>query len=294
MSQNDSLFERYSSSWTSDSVRLFSTPSAATRQSLMYVQEVGYFNTYPPYFTERAHLSSYLIVHTLSGHGRLTYKNTTYDLSAGQTFMLDCQTFHHYECAADTAWEILWLHFNGLSAAGYYRMFNDYAAPVVHSSEGSSAIEQNLLRILSLTKHKDVHSELICANLIGNTLTEMIINNSVKTLELTPMPAYIRTAVDHINKQYSQAISLDYLAKLTNVSKYYLSHEFTKHMGKSIQAYLSEQRLNHAKELLLYSGETVNEIAYACGFNHVSHFINLFKRNEGLTPLAYRKEWQVG
>jgi len=57
--------------------------------------------------------------------------------------------------------------------------------------------------------------------------------------------------------------------------------------------YLITMRLNYAKELLKYTDESINEITFFCGMNNVSHFINLFKEREGMTPLQYRKQWRV-
>ena len=51
------LLERYSSSWSEDSIRFINTPGKTAKSIYFYVQEVGYFKTQPPYFTEREHLN---------------------------------------------------------------------------------------------------------------------------------------------------------------------------------------------------------------------------------------------
>ena len=63
--------ERADYSWSSDSIRHINTSTVSVRQLFLYVQEVGYFRTRPPYFTERANLHSFLIIYTLSGRGLL-------------------------------------------------------------------------------------------------------------------------------------------------------------------------------------------------------------------------------
>lgn len=146
-------------------------------------------------------------------------------------------------------------------------------------------------RILSLTIKKDIHSEIISSNLIVNLLTELIIRNNDKSLALSFMPDYIKTTLKELEKHFLEPFSLENLAAAIGVSKYHLSREFKKYIGTTLNEYVITLRLNYAKELLHYTQNSVGDIAFACGINQVSHFINLFKSREGMTPLQYRKEW---
>ena len=81
--------ERADYSWGDDSIRHINTPSVSTRQLFFYVQEAGYFKTFPPYFTERANLHSFLIVYTISGRGQLRINGETFPLPAGSCFYIN-------------------------------------------------------------------------------------------------------------------------------------------------------------------------------------------------------------
>jgi AraC-like DNA-binding protein len=52
-------------------------------------------------------------------------------------------------------------------------------------------------------------------------------------------------------------------------------------------------RITHAKNLLKHSKQTIADIAASLGFENVSHFINMFKKQEKITPLAYLKRWKL-
>lgn len=284
--------ERASYTWSEDSIRLINTPSQAVRQKFFYVQEAGYFKTSPPYFTERQNLNSYLIVYTLSGKGSLEYNQKKYTIYPGQAFYIHCIPHHLYSCADKSGWEILWLHFNGVTAGGYYDEFiKNQFAPI--KFQDTFLIESILRRILSLTIKKDVHSEIISSNLIVNLLTELIIQNNTEGLALSLIPDYLKQTLKELEKHFLEPFSLEKLAASIGVSKYHLSREFKKYIGTTLNEYVITLRLNYAKELLRYSPSSVEDIAYACGINQVSHFINLFKDREGMTPLQYRKEWIV-
>lgn len=281
--------ERASYTWSEDSIRLINTPSQAVRQKFFYVQEVGYFKTFPPYFTERENLDSYLILYCLSGKGSLTYQGQKYMIQPCQAFYINCMGHHYYSCS-DIGWEFLWLHFNGKTAGGYYDEFVKNAfSPVTF--QDTFFIESTMRRILSLTQKKDLHSEILSSNLIVNLLTQLIILNNEDSLSLSVMPDYIKTCLKEMEKHFLEPFSLDELSSAIGISKYHLSREFKKYIGTTLNEYVITLRLTYAKELLRYSQDPVSDIAYTCGFNQVSHFINLFKNREGMTPLQYRKEW---
>ena len=85
-------------SWTDDSIRFINTATPKARQTFFYVQEAGDFCTFPPYFTERENLNSFLLIYTLSGKGLLKYQGNTFTLFPGSLAYIDCMNHHYYEC----------------------------------------------------------------------------------------------------------------------------------------------------------------------------------------------------
>lgn len=283
--------ERADYTWSNDSIRFINTPTLSARQIYFYVQEVGYFRTSPPYFTERANLNSFLIIYTLSGNGVLRYHGSSHQLLPGTTAFIHCAEHHFYECLPNQEWEFLWLHFNGPSALGY---FEEFLKNGFHILRGPDAffMESTMRRILALTQKKDLHSEILVSGLITEILTQILILNSSENLELGFMPAYLKGVLKEMEHRFQEPLTLDFFARKFGVSKYHLSREFKRYIGTTPNEYLILTRINHAKELLKYSDLTVEQIAYSCGFHHVSHFIGSFKKHENNTPLQYRKEWR--
>ena len=290
METKKTYLERISCNWSEDSIRCYNTPSSDARNLLLYVQEVGYFKTTSPYFTERANLRSFLIIYTISGKGKLCYDGKEFTLEEKQAFYIDCIKEHYYECLDAQGWEILWVHFYGTYARGYYDMFVRDGFHII-TFEASSSAENTLRRILALTLHKNIYSEITCSNLLTNLLTDFLINASSKSLTLTVIPDYIRKVTKYLDTHFQEPLCLDQICHQFGTSKYHLCREFKKHMGCSVMNYIIDSRLNLAKELLRHSTLPINSIAEICGMNQVSYFIVLFKRREGITPNAYRKEW---
>lgn len=282
--------ENLNFSWTDDSIRFINTATPKARQTFFYVQEAGDFSTFPPYFTERENLNSFLLIYTLSGKGLLKYQNNTFTLFPGSLAYIDCMNHHYYECLKKQQWKFLWLHFNGPSALGYYEEFLRNNFRILDSLD-PFFMESTLRRILSITQKKDLHSEILISSLITEILTQILIENETEQLCLGLMPDFLNTALKEIDTHFREPLTLEYLADKTGISKYHFAREFKRYIGTPPNEYLIITRLNHSKVLLKYKNISVEEIAFACGFHQVSHFIRLFKKHEGCTPLNFRKAW---
>lgn len=290
MIQKNHYMERASHDWSNDSIRIINTPSATAKSIYFYMQETGYFKTRYPYFTERANLNSFLIVYTIAGKGNLLYDNFEYTLRPGQCFFIHCMNHHYYETLQNCEWEFLWLHFNGNNALGYYNEFIKNGFMILDIQD-TFHFESTLRRIVAMNQKKNISTEIMTSNLIINLLTELLIQNCIPTTTTFFLPQYIKEVLKTIEKNFQSPLSLDMLASQQNISKFHLAKEFKKYTGNTVNEYIINTRLSYAKELLKYSDLPIREITYACGMNNISHFINLFKSRERMTPLAYRKEW---
>lgn len=280
-------------SWSEDSVWFSNTPSGAIRQTFFYVQEVGFFRTVPPYYTQRANLNSFLLFHTLSGKGILENSAGTFELLPGTVALVNCMEYHHYFCAPESNWEFQWLHFNGPTALGYYEalMKNGYG---ICTGQDDALVKTTMEQILTLTQHKTVHSEIQVSGLITQLLTHLLMTAGSEASAASAMPAYIKSILKKIDHHFGEPLSLDTLSAEFGVSKFHLAREFKRCTGTTVNEYLTVTRLNRAKELLKYTAITVEQVAFSCGFHHVSHFINVFRAHEGSTPLQFRKQWSKG
>ena len=291
MRQNTKVLERGSHTWSEDSIRMILTPSSTARSTYFYTQEVGYFKTFHPYFSERENLDSFLIVYTVSGKGYLEYEGQTYPITKGQCFYINCEQHHLYRTGREEDWEILWIHFNGNSALGYYKEFTRNGFQIL-SVRDEFFMERTLWRIIALNQKKDLTTELVTSNLINGMLTELLLQTATNNADTFLIPDYIRQIVREIDKNFKSGLPLSYFEEFTHRSRYHILKEFKKYIGVTIHEYIITARISYAKELLKYSDLPVSEIAFESGMNNVTHFINLFKAREGTTPLAYRKAWR--
>ncbi len=276
--------------WSEDSVRCLHTPSLAARQTFFYVQEAGYFKTSPPYFTQRRNLSSFLVFRTLSGKGLLKYQDRSYILTPGSVAMIDCRQPHFYQCLPGQDWEFLWLHFNGATSLGYYESFAKNGTQILREDQ-DGLVKEKMRQILRLVQTQALHTEILASGLIMDILTRLLLLSSTEELGMGMIPDYLEQVLYKLHTQFASALTLETLSREFGVSKYHLSREFKRYVGTTIHEQLTLARINHAKELLKHTSDSVEKIAYACGFYHASHFIKLFRTHEKTTPLQFRKAW---
>jgi len=99
----------------------------------------------------------------------------------------------------------------------------------------------------------------------------------------------IEQAVAFIDHNYTdENISLNTVAKAINISANYLSALFSQRMGMSFVEYLTQKRMDRAKQLLRQTGKRSGEIAYEIGYRDPRYFSFVFKKTQGCTPSAFR------
>lgn len=145
--------------------------------------------------------------------------------------------------------------------------------------------------MLSEMEEKNRDCEVICQNLLEVLIIKLIRRTNF-AFEVTPSVQINRECVKikrYIEANYVQNITLDSLARLSHLNKYYMAHAFTLHYGCSPIRYLCQTRIKASKELLANTDYSITEVAQYAGFSSQSYFAQCFLKSCGLTASAYRK-----
>lgn len=269
--------------------------SEAEKSMFYYVQSTGHYYSKPIYCCRRENLDSLLIKFTLNGTGYLKYKNISYTLNQGQLFIIDCLHPHYYGSSKTDLWEMVWLHFNGGKSREYVQKILSSHGPVFDlNNDQSSRILSNLIQIQQLIKTLNHQVNIINSGLITQILTELLLKSSASSTNtvIQHPPDMVLKAVRLIENNYKKPLTLDELAAKIGISKYHLGREFKKYIGYSPYEYMIVLRLKESKILLKNTNQPVHLISSKIGFSSTSHFIKLFKKTEGVTPLQFRTMWK--
>lgn len=156
--------------------------------------------------------------------------------------------------------------------------------------EKKAALRTSMLEILRLKGKSDR---------IGKLETQrhfhILLGNFLSAAELLPAdefkmyPRHCRPAIGYLRRHYDQALDVDVLAELCQVSRSYFFSLFRQETGMTAQQYLCRERLKHARKLLQFSRKSVAEVGSEVGWNDPFHFSRIFTRETGYSPTKYRR-----
>lgn len=101
----------------------------------------------------------------------------------------------------------------------------------------------------------------------------------------------MRRAVEYIDQHYAEPnLSLNRVAREVNISANYLSGVFSQEKGCTLTEYITDKRMEKARELLRTTDKRSGEVALEVGYRDSHYFSFIFKKTQGCTPRAYRAE----
>ena len=117
---------------------------------------------------------------------------------------------------------------------------------------------------------------------IMKTVVDIYSNDSKNILLL-------KDAVRYLEEHYAENFKMSLLAEKFNMSESQFRKLFKDFTGLSPVEYRNGLRIEHAKELLSRNTVSVSEVALAVGIEDQFYFSRIFKEQEGVSPLHYKK-----
>lgn len=99
---------------------------------------------------------------------------------------------------------------------------------------------------------------------------------------------HIRRTIDYIYNNLDKSLTVAELAAREELNPIYFSRIFTNETGKKVSAFISEAKIQTAKNMLCHTQYSILEIAMSLGYSSQSAFSNTFKQYCGMTPKKYR------
>ena len=102
----------------------------------------------------------------------------------------------------------------------------------------------------------------------------------------------VQYARQYIEKNLEKNITRESIAELVYLNPDYLARMFKREYGESLSSFLLRRRMETAREALLNTNASINEIAVRVGYDNFSYFAKVFKETWGQTPKDYRKAYK--
>jgi two-component system, response regulator YesN len=159
-------------------------------------------------------------------------------------------------------------------------MVNDLGGDVDSAIPELASIETVMSNVKSMEQLRD--------------LVQRILLSVLKYRDSKPNDQYkklVHRAKDYINLHHADhELSLHEVALHVNLSASHFSLVFSQEAGQTFKEYLTDVRINKAKELLRMTSLRSAEIAYQVGYNDPHYFSSVFKKHTGLSPMEFRAQ----
>lgn len=216
-------------------------------------------------------IREYTLIHyVVAGKGRLQVKDTWYNVSEQQIFIIPEGTENYYEADEEEPWEYIWLSFTGKLAEHFAMLPSVMDFPNNLFFEMLEVHNLDTMREEFLTEKLFALYRILFAKHMPNNYSAAI-KNFIKINYMNP------------------SISVDQIAKSLNLNHSYLARLFKKGSKCSIQEYLIRTRIARAIELL-ETEQSIQQISSAVGYTDASTFSKIFKKYVGVSPQKYQQQ----
>jgi len=233
----------------------------------------------------------------LQGQGLVQAGQQTFTLGPGMGMILYPNETHHYRPLPEEGdpfndspgWLVDWITFDGSALHGILEWLG------IHGSEAFDLQFPSLLNN-DLEEVSDImHAGKPTIKMDLSCLMYKLLSNLYWSLPAgrsqTRMGQYRRLepVLRHIEEHFGDPLSLDQLADVAGVSPRHLCSLFREILHIRPFWHLNEVRINRSKRLLIEDRTlSVSAIASACGYPNICYFNQLFKKNTGMSPTAFR------
>lgn len=260
--------------------------------------EIFHYKEPKPAGVEVHHHDFYEIYYLIGGSVEYWVEGNLYQLEPGDIFLVRPMELHRPVVRPKGEYDriVLWIrkeYLEGLSGEGMdLTACFETGAKLLRPSESKyPSIAGRLLELVREFSGEEAGSEVASVGLLMQFMVELnrIAAGKGKHQPRRSGSKLVGKVLAYIDKNSGEPLSLEQLAGQFYVSKYYLSHEFSRETGVSVYRYIMMKRLLSAKRLLA-AGTPAGEVCYQCGFRDYAGFYRAFKAEYGISPKTFASQ----
>lgn len=231
------------------------------------------------------------ILFVLSGSGEIHIEEKTYSIQKGDIIVYNPFTEH---CETTFNEDGIELAFFGITDFQLGKLppdclIDENASPVLHTGESEPQFDFYFRTLADEVYENEQYSDIMARYLARMIMIRILRLANITEAKLVPNAIFTRIH-QYLSQNFAKIESMEQICEELNISKYYLSQVFRQYMGTPPMHYVTQKRISHAKKLLQETEMTATAIGEECGYKDHVLFFKAFKKVEGVTPLAYRKQ----
>lgn len=228
------------------------------------------------------------------GRGAFHLQNLVYPVQRGDLVIVNTGLEHTETSDEASPLEYIVLGVEGLEALSPQPDANGWAAVSLHGL--GTDLTPYLHAVVREMELQEPGFQAICQGLLEVILT-LLIRRANFTFSLADGDKKSSRECSmvrrYIDAHFKENLSLDQLAALAHVNKYYLVHTFTREYGTSPINYLISRRIHESRRLLESTNHSLSQISHMLGFSSPSYFSQVFRKQAGVSPQEYRKAFKA-
>lgn len=229
----------------------------------------------------------YHYLQTERGVGRVETPCKTYLLHPGEGILFAPFVRHSYE-KESAEWYTRFASFTGTAESSIPQMLGNRQIILIGAEQG-----QHISELIDLCMERCSESPVNEKQLsidCYSFLMDFVDDAHNRMLAQEPLyRKYVEPVLKEIEKHYYLELTVENLSRQVYITPQYLSRLFRRFLNCSTYEYLTSFRISRAKELLVSNPcMEVQDIACRTGYADASHFIVIFKKRTGVTPLEFR------
>lgn len=225
----------------------------------------------------------------LDGEGKIFLDGKQYSLEKTYGIVIKKDTMF-YACSTEgKKWKCCLIEIDKEKIKEYLKSIGFNKENIIFKFGNIKELDNIILKLKN-TKSKTLIQKLVLKvklyDLFSKLLENIVVVNSNDKVKEN---LYIEKAILYIKENYSENINVNDIIRYIGLNRSYFSTLFQKNIGISLHKYLTNFRLNIAKELILNSNEKIEIIAKNCGYLDPLLFSKTYKKMYGITPTQARK-----
>ncbi|MGN0405230.1 MAG: AraC family transcriptional regulator [Bariatricus sp.] len=232
---------------------------------------------------------NYIIHYIMDGKGIYQVGEKKYKLSKGQGFLIEPEELSFYQADQEEPWSYLWVGVGGTAAKNFIQDLGLNSQQRIFQCDDGQKLNEIVLDMMKHTKStvSDLYYlqgklyEFFSVLAADVVIAEFIEDNKENR--------YIQEAVTYIRNHYATGLTVEELAGYLGVNRSYLYTIFKNKLQLSPKEFLTKFRISRAREQLILTEESVENIAASCGYRSTLVFTKNFKQETGMTPTKFRK-----
>ena len=223
----------------------------------------------------------------LKGKGYYTIGERTFEIHAGQCFVIFPEISTTYVADMDDPWEYIFAIVNGEDALSLIKLLGMTPEnPVL-----PYRMNQEMIRNLNAMCQAGTSGKCLGYDVIGYFLlciSGIVSDYADRNRKENVADNYVESAIAYMKTHYPYSLSISNVAAYVGIEQSYLYRIFKSKTGISPREWLVKYRLDQAVKMLSDNDRSVTEIALSVGFYDLPHFTKAFIANYGVSPREYR------